>query len=172
MFSVLADRSLPPSPSTRDRERWTAFSWKEHKARPELSWWTLSTTRPIWRRGDRPGRGRVVARRKGGRGRKVRRRREAASTLEKRSFTVVDATMIRGRHSPLLLFFTHHHFPGPPPYRSTFPLHFRLTTAENRIENREIVRTFLHSSSFNSIAIRKRLQGIRTALWKQLSRRD
>lgn len=71
--------------------------------------------------------------------------------MEKRSFTVVDATMIRGRHS-LSLSLRCYSFllPGPPLYRS-LPLHFRLTT-ENRIENREIVRFFYFSfSSFRSI---------------------
>ena len=110
----------------------------------ELSWWTLSTTRPIWRR-DRPEgeREREREREREERSTKERRRwtlkvktnREgggaiggeggrAASTLEKRSFTVVDATMIRGaRHSPLLLFL----LPLEPLWASLL-LHFRCWT--------------------------------------------
>lgn len=113
--------SLSPKRST-SRPLGQRSLGRNTKPTRELSWWTLSTTRPIWRR-DRPGlrcrRGPEGAR-GGQRGPEGEMRRgkakvdegrwkgrgegEWASTLEKRSFTVVDATMIRGRHSPLLLF--------------------------------------------------------------------
>lgn len=90
----------PPPPP------FAAFSWKGHKARPELSWWTLSTTRPIWRGeiggGSKWGWERVDSGVAQWRKEREKAREEergetgkSPSTLEKRSFTVVDATVIR-----------------------------------------------------------------------------